>query len=483
MPASGGARSPDSNIIEGFDPILKSHPPFRSEPLTGWGRFPVETCRMYRPEARAELAEIVTGAAESSFLPRGLGRSYGDAALNGDAAVISMLRLDRLLSLDEEEGVLECEAGVALGDVLDAVVPRGFFLPVVPGTRFVTVGGAIASDIHGKNHHLDGTFSRFVVDLTILTPGGEIVRCSPTLYRDLFWATVGGMGLTGIIVTARIRLRPITTRYISVDYRKAPDLDAALALFDEADDQYPYSVAWIDCLTRGRGLGRSVLMFGQHADRERVKDTRLDVSAGRSKLAVPFDAPGIALNRLSVRAFNAFYYAVHRTRDDALVSADRFFFPLDGVRDWNRLYGRRGFVQYQAVLPLDRGVSGVRGLLESLSVSGLSSFLAVLKKMGPEGDGHLSFPMEGYTLALDIPRRRGLGKLLGALDRTVLDHGGRIYLAKDASLVAGAFREMYPRLVRFQSVKNAIDPEGLLSSSQARRLGITEATGTGAERS
>ncbi len=483
MPASGGARSPGSNIIEGFDPILKSHPRFRSEPLTGWGRFPVETCRVYRPEARGELSEIVTGAAEDSFLPRGLGRSYGDAALNGDAAVISLLRLDRLLSLDEDEGVLECEAGVGLGDILDAVVPRGFFLPVVPGTRFVTVGGAIASDIHGKNHHRDGTFSRFVVDLTLLTPGGELVRCSPEVYRDLFWATVGGMGLTGIIVTARIRLHHITTRYISVDYRKAPDLDAALALFDEADDQYPYSVAWIDCLSRGRALGRSVLMFGEHATRERVKDAHLDVASSRARLSVPFDAPGIALNRISVRAFNTFYYALHRTRDDALVSADRFFFPLDGVRDWNRLYGRRGFVQYQAVLPLDRGGEGVRRLLEGLSASGLSSFLAVLKKMGPEGDGHLSFPMEGYTLALDIPRRRGLGKLLGALDRIVLDHGGRIYLAKDASLVAGAFRQMYPGLDRFQSVKNAIDPDGLFSSSQARRLGITDASRKEGDRS
>lgn len=387
-----------------------------------------------------------------------------------------MLRLNRLLSFDEEAGVLETEAGVGLGEILDAFMPRGFFLPVVPGTRFVTVGGAIASDIHGKNHHQDGTFSNFVVDLTLLTPGGELVRCSPELYRDLFWATVGGMGLTGIIVMARIQLRRVTTGYISVDYRKAGDLDAALRLFDEADDQYPYSVAWIDCLSKGKSLGRSVLMFGDHATLERVKDDGLDKRAGRARLQVPFDAPGVVLNRLSVQAFNSLYYAVHRTRDDAVSTTDQFFFPLDGVNNWNRLYGRRGFVQYQAVIPLESGVAGVRRLLEGLSASGMSSFLAVLKKMGPGGEGHLSFPIEGYTLALDIPRRRGVGKLLGALDRVVLDHGGRIYLTKDASLVAGSFRQMYPRLPRFESVKNAIDPEGRFSSSQARRLGITADT-------
>jgi FAD/FMN-containing dehydrogenase len=382
-----------------------------------------------------------------------------------------MLRLDRLLSLDREAGVLECEAGVSLGDVLEAIMPHGFFLPVVPGTRHVTIGGAIASDIHGKNHHRDGTFSNWVLDMKVLTPAGEIVVCSPHEYRDLFWATVGGMGLTGIILAARITLVPVRTRYMTVDYRRAQDLDALLSYF-ESDERHKYSVAWIDCLAKGGSLGRAVLMVGDHAIPERVDDDRLDGRMGRARLGVPFDAPGLLLSRPSILAFNELYYRVHRTRSDALVRVDKYFFPLDGVANWNRLYGRRGFVQYQAVVPAAGGEAAVQTLLEQLSRSGASSFLAVLKKMGAEGEGMLSFPFEGYTLALDIPRRRGLGKLLAQLDRTVLDVGGRIYLAKDASLTAGAFREMYPRLSRFRKIKEALDPAGLLSSSQARRLGI-----------
>ncbi len=401
-----------------------------------------------------------------------MGRSYGDAALNADSGVIDLTRLDRLLSLDEETGILECEAGVGLGDILDAVLPLGLCLPVLPGTRFVTVGGAIASDIHGKNHHRDGTFSQFVEDLTLLTASGETVRCSPTQYRDLFWATVGGMGLTGVIVTARLRLRPVSTRYMAVDYRRLPDLDATLAAFETADATRQYSVAWIDCLARGASLGRSVLMAADHARPDQVKDEGLDIRRGRARLSVPAATPAWVLNGLSVRAFNQLYYRVHRTRSDAVVRFDRFFFPLDGVAHWNRLYGGKGFVQYQAVVPMNGGVAAVQALLERLSASGRPSFLAVLKRMGPEGEGLLSFPMEGYTLSLDIPRRRGLGRLLAALDRIVLEAGGRLYLAKDASLAMGAFKTMYPGLERFRSVKVALDPGGLFSSSQARRLGI-----------
>jgi len=480
-PTGRGTGDPGPNVIERFEPILKHSPGFRSEALSGWGRFPVETCNVYRPEARDELTAVLTSAGETSLLPRGLGRSYGDAALNAEAGVISMLRLNRLLSLDEEAGVLECEAGVSLHDVLEAVMPRGLFLSVVPGTRFVTVGGAIASDIHGKNHHRDGTFSRFVESMTLLTPAGEVVRCSPEEYRDLFWATVGGMGLTGVILTARLRLTRIQTRYMTVDYRRSQDLDATLSAFEVSDPDYRYSVAWIDCVARGAALGRSILMLGGHAPAERVRDAALDARMGLPRLSVPFDAPSWSLNGLTVRAFNELYYRAHRTRSDAVVRADKFFFPLDGIGDWNRMYGRRGFVQYQAVVPPADGVRAIRALLERLSSSGRASFLAVLKKMGPEGDGMLSFPMEGYTLALDIPRRRGLGKLLAALDRIVLEAGGRVYLTKDASLAAGAFRDMYPGLGRFRSVKEALDPDGLFSSSLARRLGVArDSRGLGA---
>jgi len=444
--------------------------------LGGWGRFPLARCHVFRPERRAAVAEILAAKSAPTFIARGLGRSYGDAALNADGGVIAHDRLDRVLAFDAGRGVLHCEAGVSIADVLRWWLPRGWFPPVTPGTKFVTLGGAIAADVHGKNHHRDGTIAMFVEALTLLTADGETVRCSRTEHADVFWATVGGMGLTGMILDVRLRLRPVETAWLRVEHRKARDLDETLGIFASKDADALYSVAWIDCLARGRATGRTIMMHGDHATVAEVREAGRApfVTPQGAAATVPFDAPGALLNPLTVRLFNAVFYTAHR---DAcrLVSVERFFYPLDAVTHWNRLYGRRGLVQYQIVLPLDEAERGLMTLLERLSASGRPSFLAVLKRLGPEDPGLLSFPREGYTLALDLPVRDGIVEFLRDLDRIVLARGGRVYLAKDSTTTPDAVRAMYPRLDEFQAIAARLDPRGVLSSSLARRLGLLRA--------
>ncbi|MBX6396599.1 MAG: FAD-binding oxidoreductase, partial [Alicyclobacillaceae bacterium] len=365
----------------------------------------------------------------SSYLARGLGRAYGDAALNEGAGVLLQTRRNRFLDFDPGSGILRCEAGVSLAEILEVFVPRGYFLPVTPGTKFVTVGGAIASDVHGKNHHQDGSFSNFVVDLDLLTAGGEVITCSRTEKEDIFWATVGGMGLTGVILRASLRLLPVTSSYIRVDYVKARNIDEAFERFDADDDRYQYSVAWIDCLATGRSLGRSVLMRGNHVPAEdlppSLRSRPLEVRK-KMNVTVPFDFPSVTLNYLSIRAFNALYYRLSKGSPGVLVHYDPFFYPLDAVLDWNRLYGKRGFVQYQVVFPFETSREGLIALLERLARDRRSSFLAVLKRFGAEGQGLLSFPRPGYTLALDIPiRDDGLFAFLREMDEWVAEKGGR----------------------------------------------------------
>lgn len=447
---------------------------FRSEQLSGWGRFPVERANLYRPERGAEVGRILTTAADPTYISRGLGRSYGDAALNREAGVISHVRLNRFLGFDANTGILECEAGLSFAEIIQVFLPRGYFLPVTPGTKYVTVGGAIASDVHGKNHHRDGTFGRFLVDFRLQIASGEVLVCSPEQNRDVFWATVGGMGLTGAILSARFRLVPVESAYVEADYQKAPDLDAALAAFAGSDEGYRYSMAWIDCLASGRSLGRSVLMRGNDAPRERVRAPDRDPLAPPAKraLSVPFDAPSALLNRFSIRAFNGLYYSSHRDATGRLVDFDSFFYPLDSVGHWNRLYGKRGFVQYQVAFPPQTAEGGLRALLERLSGTRRASFLAVLKRFGPANEGLLSFPFEGYTLALDLPGASGIEEFLRTLDDLVLRYGGRVYLAKDAVLSPESFAAMYPRAQEFVRIKRRLDPEGRISSSLARRIGL-----------
>jgi decaprenylphospho-beta-D-ribofuranose 2-oxidase len=438
--------------------------------LAGWGRYPVVETELRRPERLADLVTLVR--AGGSVVGRGLGRSYGDAALNGAGRTVLFERLDRLLSFDEATGVLECEAGVTLEDVLAVFAPRGWLPPVCPGTQHVTVGGAVACDVHGKSHHQDGTFGRHVLELQVVTAAGEAVRCSRDRHPDLFRATIGGMGLTAFIVEVKLRLQRMASPWIGVDYDRARDLDGALRLFADSDERYAYSVAWIDCLARGRSLGRAVLMRGNPLSAADAPQRRYD---GGLAAGVPFELPGIALNPLTIRAFNTLYYRRHPAAARGVATHYRpFFFPLDGIRNWNRLYGRRGFLQYQLVVPVDGGREALVRILE-LARRASGSFLAVLKRFGAApAEGLLSFPAAGYTLALDFPAgRSGLLPLLDELDEVVIRSGGRVYLAKDARLRAAAFRAMYPHLPAWLDTKRAWDPDGVFCSDLGRRLGLS----------
>ena len=441
--------------------------------LSGWGRYPVLDCRMETCRDPAEAASRVIG--RGSTIARGMGRAYGDAALN-PTRTLSMLASDRFRAFDPATGLLTCEAGTRLSEILSVFVPRGWFPPVVPGTKFVSVGGMIAADVHGKNHHRDGAFGAHVTSLELALADGSVVTCSPSQNPDLFAATVGGMGLTGVILRATFRLVPVETAYLMAETRAAGDLDTAMALLAESE-AWPYTVAWIDCLATGRARGRSLIYRGRHA-------THADLPMGRREsprpghrdggITVPLDMPGAALNGATVRAFNAAYYAKGKAGAGAraqLVHYDPFFFPLDGIGAWNRLYGRRGFVQYQCVLPDAHSRAGLARLLDRIAVAGQGSFLAVLKRLGP-GTDYLSFPMAGYTLALDFPVRTGTFALLDELDAIVADHGGRVYLAKDARAAPGRFAAGYPDLDRFRAIRDRTGATGRFESLLSRRLEI-----------
>lgn len=397
-------------------------------------------------------------------IAQGLLRSYGDSALSEQA--ITTLRFNRLLSFESETGMLTCESGVPLSDIIDVFLPRGWFLPVTPGTKFVTIGGAIASDVHGKNHHRAGSFCSHIEQMDVMLPSGEVLSCSPAINPDLFRATCGGMGLTGVILRASIRLMSVKSAYIEQETVKARDLAHIMELF-ESSVGWTYSVAWIDCLSSGRSLGRSILMRGEHSTERPL------AIKPRRKLNVPVNFPGFALNNLSVRAFNMFYYTKARDRISSnIVDYDSFFYPLDSISNWNRIYGRKGFTQYQFVLPLESSSTGMRKMLTKIAQSGMGSFLAVLKLFGAQS-GLMSFPMEGYTLALDFPIKRGLFELLDELDRMVVDYGGRLYLTKDARMSAETLLASYKGLLdEFLSLREKYDPRGRLSSLQSRRLRI-----------
>ena len=441
--------------------------------LSGWGRYPVLDCRVECLREGEALPALLRSG--TTLIARGNGRSYGDAALN-PALTLSMLAMDRMQAFDAETGLLTCEAGVLLADVLDTFVPCGWFPPVVPGTRFVTVGGMIAADVHGKNHHRDGSFGAHVESLVLATADGETRECSRTNHADLFRATIGGMGLTGAILSASFRLRPIETVFVMKETLATVNLDETLALF-EASADWPYSVAWIDGLARGRRLGRSLVTRGAFVERGALpgrlaSDPLRPAPSGN--LAVPIDAPSVLLNRFSIGLFNELYYRHGRGHAGTrLVPFEPFFFPLDRIEAWNRLYGRQGFVQYQCVLPKVESLAGIAALLECVAATGQGAFLAVLKLFGPGGDGLLSFPMEGYTWALDFPLRKGTLALLDELDAITHRHGGRVYLAKDARCAPERMREGYPHLDAFKTIRAETAAAGCgFASSLSRRLAL-----------
>lgn len=445
--------------------------------ISGWGRYPRARSRLYRPERIREVAQTLRAEEAQGFLPRGLGRAYGDAALNSEGGVILMDRLDRYLAFDPETGVVRCEGGVSLVDIIHTFLPRGWFLPVTPGTKFCTVGACVACDVHGKNHHHDGSFGNFVRQITLLLPSGKTVCCSREQNAELFFATIGGMGLTGIILEVELQLRRVESAYIVVDYVRTGNLDETLQTFHEKDAHYPYSVAWLDCVATGKGFGKGVLMFGRHAAPDELPAKRrhnpFTVAPKRTK-SVPFDLPDFVLNPVSLRAFNSAYYRFHPTREGVVTDYDTYFYPLDSILQWNRAYGKRGFVQWQCVLPYENGVQNLGRILETAQKHRTYPFLSVLKRMGEQSGGLLSFPMPGYTLALDFPVRDGLFEVLNELDRIVIEAGGRLYLAKDARMSAETFHATYPQLPRWQAVKAQVDPKGLLQSDLARRLRMME---------
>lgn len=441
--------------------------------LSGWGRTAPSAADVVSPSSIAELAKAGRDAPERGMIARGLGRAYGDAAQNAGGLVVDATGVSGVLGFDRDAGVVRVAAGTSLDDLLRLIVPAGWFVPVSPGTRFVTVGGAIAADIHGKNHHADGTFCAHVRSVVLAAPDGSTRTLTPAGTPAEFWATCGGMGLTGTIVEATVALRPIETSRVAVDTDRVAHLDDLLVLLREGQDRYRYSVAWIDLLARGRHLGRSVLSQGDFAPRDALPSAMATdplAFAPRRPLPAPH-APAGLLNRVTIGAFNAVWYRRAPARGRGrLESIATFFHPLDLAAGWNRLYGGPGFLQWQCLLPFGEEAV-LRRCIEALSDVRAPSFLAVLKTFGAADPGPLSFPAPGWTLALDVPAgSTALADLLDGLDRLVVDAGGRLYLAKDSRCRPELVPAMYPRLDEWRAVRATLDPDRRVTSDLARRL-------------
>ncbi|MGD0559878.1 MAG: FAD-binding oxidoreductase [Streptosporangiaceae bacterium] len=444
------------------------HP--RNVTLTGWGRIAPTTASLVDPADSGEAASLLRG--DSPAIPRGLGRSYNNAAQCDGGVVISSERLNRIHSLDPSTGVVTADAGVSLEQLMVAGLPAGWFVPVSPGTRQVTIGGAIAADVHGKNHHKAGSFAQHVTSFDLVLPGGETRTVTPE--DELFWATAGGMGLTGFITRATLQLKKVDSSRVLVETVRTPDIDETMAVLSDHDSRYGYTVAWSDCLARGAGLGRSIVTSGDFAPA-----SALPAGAGRyefhtaAKVGLPSGFPPGVLNKYSIGLANtAWFLKAPKRRTDELQTIGQFFHPLDGIRNWNRAYGPGGFRQYQYVVPFG-AEDAVRRSYELVSAVRAPSFVTVLKRFGPSDPGLLSFPTAGWTLALDFPARTpGLLDLCDRLDSLVLEAGGRVYLAKDSRVPAGVFDQMYPRVEEFRKVRATIDPAGVLASDLSRRLNL-----------
>lgn len=446
--------------------------------LAGWGG----TAPSVATLLDVPTDDLVDGALVEQIGPRGaiargLGRSYGDPAQNGGGTVVRLQPGADPIRLHAESGTATVDAAVSLDELLRVIIPKGWFVPVSPGTRFVTVGGAIASDIHGKGHHVDGTFGAHVSSMDMLLADGELRTITPDSDADLWWATIGGMGLTGIIVRATFDLIPIETQHILVVTERVPNFDALLERMVADDHLYRYSVAWIDLIAKGRHLGRAALGRGNHAtldDLRRHHRRSVDAPLAFDPPVFPDVPPGVpnVLNRYAVRGFNEVWYRKTPKCHTGIETLTGFFHPLDMVGRWNRLYGRHGFLQYQFVVPFD-AVETLRTIVAKVADGGDAGFVNVLKRFGAESGGLLSFPQPGWTLTVDFPAGApGLGALLDELDHLVLDVGGRHYLAKDATAGPEIIRAGYPRLAEWKSIRATVDPEGRWASDQARRLDL-----------
>lgn len=428
--------------------------------LISWGMYPIIKNKIFLLRDAVGLAKYIENTDE--FIPYGNGRSYGDSALNDN--ILYTKTYNYFLDFDEQNGILTCQAGVTLGEILEAFVKRGWFLKVTPGTKLITLGGAIASDVHGKNHHTQGCFSECVEEFTIMLASGEIKSCKRG--DELFHATCGGMGLTGVILSAKISLKKINSAFINQTTIKTKNLKETFEAFENYKD-IPYSVAWIDCLAKNEEIGKCLLMVGDFAN-----DGNLGYKS-KKKLSIPFNFPSFALNSLSVKAFNWLYYA--KAKDGVSkqrVGIDTFFYPLDAIENWNRIYGSGGFTQYQFILPKEQSFEGLKEILTKISDSGKGSFLAVLKLYGKENENYLSFPLEGYSLALDFKIEAGLFELLNTLDEVVVKYGGRIYLTKDVRVSKETFESGYPQCDKFREFRREHKMDRKFNSLQSKRVKI-----------
>lgn len=449
----------------------------RQRLLTGWGRTAASVATVVSPTDTESQQEVVRSVDANGVVARGLGRGYGDCAQNAGGTVIDGPSRAGVLSVDLDRHIVTALAGTTLDSLMGWFVPKGMFVPVTPGTRQVTVGGAIAADIHGKNHHVKGSFGSHVISLRLVDGSGEVRDIHQDRDPEIFWATVGGMGLTGIIIDATIQMQPIESSAIVVDTDRTANLDEVMSLMIEGDADYDYSVAWIDLIATGASMGRSILDRGRFATR--AEATAAGWGGGdplrynqHDLVSVPDIFPSGLLNPLTIRAFNELWYRkAPAQRRDHLMSIEAFFHPLDMVGDWNRIYGPRGFLQWQCVVP-DEATELMRSMVQQLSSAGTSSFLAVLKRMGPQNAGYLSFPSSGWTLALDLPVAPGLERLLDRLDDQVLDAGGRLYLAKDSRMRPELIPAMYPRIDEWREIRDGLDPDRRFRSDLARRLDL-----------
>ena len=430
--------------------------------LRSWGNYPVIDNTEFSFRNKTALKYFLSQA--DNLIPYGNGGSYGDSALS--EKIIYVRPYDNFLSFNDQTGLLHCQAGVLLSEIIDVFLPKGWFLSVTPGTKLITVGGALASDVHGKSHHVDGSFSDSVTEFNLMLPDGSIICCSHTKNRDLFLATCGGMGLTGVILDVKLKLRPVNSVMVDQVTIKTRNLAETFEAFEKYKD-LPYSVAWIDCLAKGDSIGRCLLMVGDHSNDGNLKFKHA------FPLIVPFQFPSFVLNNFTVRAFNTLFYGkTFKAVSKQKVGIDNFFYPLDAIHQWNNIYGKNGFTQYQFVIPIKAGFEGLQAILGKIAASGKGSFLAVLKQFGKGNDNWLSFPQEGYTLALDFKIEAGLFELLDELDRIVLDHGGRFYLTKDVRVSKETFEKGYENVDKFRELRNKYNMTEKFSSLQSRRLGL-----------
>jgi FAD/FMN-containing dehydrogenase len=439
--------------------------------LSGFGKYPKAKCKVSKPSKINEIIELIQ---TSTIIPRGLGRSYGDASINNKGVVIESLLFNKFLSFDENSGILKCESGVTYKDILETFVRRGWFPAVTPGTKYVTIGGAISSDVHGKNHHKAGSLSSFVKSIKIIVSSGEIIECSREKNADLFWATIGGMGLTGYIIEAEIQLKKINSPYFDNKTVKLKNIDELFEQFDLHDEEYEFSVAWIDIVATGKKYGRNVLFLGNYSEPDKLpkglrNNSKLNYK--EKKISVPFEIPFNILNKYSINMFNSIYYFNASAKED-YIHYDKYFYPLDFILNWNHIYSKNGLIQYQLIVPEENGKKAIDLILKEAVKYGGGSFLAVLKKMGDQ-EGILSFPFKGYTLSMDFPVKKGVVEMCKKLDNILLDYGGRTYLTKDSILDEKTFKQMYSgKYEKWIEIKAKYDSKNKFTSNLARRVGL-----------